>query len=207
MIIRRLWAGERHDVRELYLQLNSEDRRLRFFSNMTDAAIEKYVSNLDFSENTILGAFDGSARLCGTLELIHASNRHEVELAIVVAESARGRGCGRALVNRAWEEARTMGCDRLTLVTLSENKAMQALADRLQMHTRFVDGDVESSRDLTPASPKETAQNIAREFFSTALWSTAKSLRMARELGQANNSLKQQIIKGNVLPNKGTPKA
>lgn len=202
MIVRRLWEGERKDVQAFYQRLGSEDRRLRFFSQVGDGTIEKYVAQLDFLRGSILGAFDADAQMVGVLELSRGGE--EIELALAVAEDARGKGVGRALVERAWEETKTLGVERLVLVCLSENTSMRALAKRLGMQTKFVDGDLESSRGVPVASPQETLQTMANEFVSTALWSTAKSLRVARELGESNAALAPELT-GIKLPGLAKP--
>lgn len=191
MIVRRLWEGERKAVLDFYLALGEEDRRLRFFSPVSDAGIQRYVAGLDFLRGVILGAFDGNAKMTGVLELVGADKVYE--LALAVAEDARGMGVGRALVEKAWEEVRTAGAESLVLLCLSENAGMRALAQRLNMETRFVDGDLESSRGVPPPEPHETLQSIANEFVSTALWSTAKGLRVARELGESNAALAPEL--------------
>lgn len=200
MIVRRLWEGERKAVLDFYLALGEEDRRLRFFSPVSDAGIQRYVAGLDFLRGVILGAFDGNAKMTGVLELVGADKVYE--LALAVAEDARGMGVGRALVEKAWEEVRTAGAESLVLLCLSENAGMRALAQRLNMETRFVDGDLESSRGVPPPEPHETLQSIANEFVSTALWSTAKGLRVARELGESNAALAPELtgMKAPALP-------
>lgn len=191
MIARRLWDGERKDVQGFYQSLGKEDRRLRFFSQVSDVGIEQYVAGLDFLRNTILGAFDAEARMSGVLELCRDGD--VIELALAVAEDARGKGVGSALVEKAWEETRTLGATRLVLVCLSENYAMRALAKRLGMQTRLLDGDLESSCGVPPASPHEALQAMTNELMSTALWSTAKSLRVVRELGENNAALAPEL--------------
>ncbi|MFD9036507.1 GNAT family N-acetyltransferase [Streptomyces sp. NPDC059567] len=57
-----------------------------------------------------------------------ACNAHVRQIqGLAVAESARGRGVGRALLRAAVEETRRQGCTRLTLRVLGHNKPARAL--------------------------------------------------------------------------------
>lgn len=182
IIVRRLWEGERTAVRALYLGLEREDRRLRFFSTLNDTGIHAYVDQLDFTRGIVLGAFDVEARLLGTLELSPCGD--SIELALAVASTARGKGIGRALVERAWAETRTSPARQLVLVCLSENGAMRRLAQRLDMKLRLVEGDIEALRTVPDASGPEVMQQIAIDLLSTGAWSAAKGYGVALELGE-----------------------
>lgn len=192
IIVRRLWEGERAAVRTFYLGLSREDRRLRFFSALNDSAIEAYVDQLAFTHGVVLGAFDVEARLLGTLELSQRSAQGDIELALAVAGDARGKGVGRALVERAWAETRTSPARQLVLVCLSENSAMRRLAQRLGMKLRLVDGDIEALRPVPDASGPEVVQQIAIDLLSTGAWSAARSYGVALELGEQWQALRTE---------------
>lgn len=198
MIVRRLWEGERKDVLELYRSLNEEDRYLRFFSPVGDNYLDTYVGRLDFLRGQVFGAFDGDACLVGVLELNRCAS--EFELSLAVSERARAQGVGRALVEKAWEEARASNVERLVLVCLAENSGMRALAKRLGMETRFAEGDIEAAREIPPAKPHETLQSFTNEMVSTALWSVAKGWKTAWELGDRNTELTAQVARKPMQP-------
>jgi hypothetical protein len=72
-VIRRLWAGERDQVREHLLRLDSEDRVLRFGGYESAAQIAAYCERLDWSRVVVVGyLMGGEARGLGQLELIRA---------------------------------------------------------------------------------------------------------------------------------------
>lgn len=59
---------------------------------------------------------------------------------LFVAASARGRGCGAALVEAALERARSRGCRRLQLDTTADNEAALALYHRFGLSEHTDDG-------------------------------------------------------------------
>lgn len=203
IIVRRLWEGERDAVRQLYLSLDHEDRRLRFFSALNDTAISRYVDDLDFLQGIVLGAFDLDAKLLGTLEL--SPEGDSTELALAVASDARGKGVGRALVARAWEETRTSSARELVLVCLTENTAMRNLAKRLGMKARFVDGDIEAHRPVPEATQQDVLQQIAIDLMSTAAWAAAKGYNVALGLNEDLQDSRRQVEAANMQLNQALP--
>ncbi|MER6027817.1 GNAT family N-acetyltransferase [Streptomyces sp. NPDC001851] len=75
---------------------------------------------------------EAGGRLVGYVRLARptplASNAHVLQIqGLAVAEEARGRGLGRALIRAAVEEARTRGARRLSLRVLGHNAPARAL--------------------------------------------------------------------------------
>ena len=58
MIIRPLTVFEREAARDFYLSLSPDDRRKRFCCTLSDETISKYADRLNFTRDTVLGAFD-----------------------------------------------------------------------------------------------------------------------------------------------------
>ncbi|MEU6672025.1 GNAT family N-acetyltransferase [Streptomyces sp. NPDC046727] len=82
------------------------------------------------AEDFLVAEADG--RVLGYVRLAHptplASNAHVLAIqGFVVAEEARGRGVGRALIRAAVTEARSRGARRLTLRVLGHNTPARAL--------------------------------------------------------------------------------
>ncbi|HEY9369370.1 GNAT family N-acetyltransferase [Streptomyces sp.] len=72
------------------------------------------------------GAVDGYLRLARPTPL--ACNAHVRQIqGLAVAESARGRGVGRALLRASFDEARRQGATRITLRVLGHNAPARAL--------------------------------------------------------------------------------
>ncbi|MGW7415961.1 N-acetyltransferase family protein [Streptomyces sp. NPDC054863] len=80
----------------------------------------------------VLVAVDPDGGICGYVRLVAptplAANRHVLQInGLAVAEKARGRGLGRALLRAAGDEARRRGVRRLTLRVLGHNAPARAL--------------------------------------------------------------------------------
>ena len=81
-------------------------------------------------EDYLVAELDG--RVAGYVRLVHptplASNAHVLAIqGFAVAEEARGRGVGRALIRATVEEARRRGARRLTLRVLGHNTPARTL--------------------------------------------------------------------------------
>ncbi|MEU8890989.1 GNAT family N-acetyltransferase [Streptomyces sp. NPDC048442] len=80
----------------------------------------------------VLVAVDPNGGICGYVRLVPptplAANRHVLQInGLAVADEARGRGLGRALLRAAGDEARRRGVRRLTLRVLGPNAPARAL--------------------------------------------------------------------------------
>lgn len=90
---------------------------------------ERLVESRAAPRRATFGAFDENGALIGVVALVqqgYLKSRHKASVfAMYVAPDARGRGVGRALVEKAIEHARTWeGVDRLTLtVTVTQEAA------------------------------------------------------------------------------------
>jgi GNAT superfamily N-acetyltransferase len=94
---------------------------------------ESLLPELERGTRVLLAAY-AEGELVGTVQLVHAwppNSQHRAEVAkLLVHRRARGRGVGRALMERLEEEARANGKTLLVLDTVSE-RAADRLYDRL----------------------------------------------------------------------------
>lgn len=125
--------GVAHRVRIVrHLQaLDEHDRYLRFGFRATNEQIERYVANLNFERDEIFGIYNRRLDLIAMAHLAfgadHALNAC-AEFGVSVLKSARGRGYGGRLFERAAMHARNEGVSRLFIHALSENTAMLKIA-------------------------------------------------------------------------------
>ena len=131
------------------------------------------VSTLTDSWGSVLAARRGELVDASTLEgFVATLDGHRVGLAVhqllgdqlevvSVSTSVRRRGVGRALMERCFDEARSMGCRRVWLVTTNDNIAAIAFYQRLGMDLRGVHRDaVTASRRLKPEIPLRNAEGL-----------------------------------------------
>jgi len=163
MIIRPLTVFEREDVRKFYLSLSEDDRRRRFCCTLADETISKYVDRLDFTRDTVMGAFDEHAQIIGLAELVRGPN--ESEMAFSVRPDMRGQKIGTKLLERLLLRASVCGIRKVFVMFLSDNTPMRKMAIRAGMPVETVDGESTAAREL----PVPRAEDLARWFLDEGM--------------------------------------
>ncbi len=129
--IRSLGSNHRARIVEHLLALDPRDRYLRFGYAAGDAQIERYVAGLDFVRDEIFGIYNRKLRLIAMAHLAYPPDGDKAkpaEFGVSVAKSARGRGYGARLFERAAIHARNDGISQMFIHALSENAAMLRIA-------------------------------------------------------------------------------
>ena len=100
-VYRKLLPSEKAKIREHFLRLDKEDRRLRFFGQVGDAFVESYCSKILVTDYAVLGCFiDGELRAIGELRNeAHLWNR-TAEVAITVERAFQNLGIGTAILRQ-----------------------------------------------------------------------------------------------------------
>jgi GNAT superfamily N-acetyltransferase len=113
------------------LALEPHDRYLRFGYSANDEQIARYVDKLNFGRDELFGIFNRKLELIAMAHLAYSvdpSCASCAEFGVSVSKSARGRGYGRRLFERAAMHARNEGVNLLFIHALSENTAMLRIA-------------------------------------------------------------------------------
>jgi GNAT superfamily N-acetyltransferase len=129
--IRSLGANHRERISRHLVSLSRRDRYLRFGYCASDHQIEKYVADLDFNRDEILGIYDRSLLLIAVAHLAYAMGDMSdigAEFGVSVLSHARGRGFGAQLFNHATRSARNRNITRIGMHALSENAPMIRIA-------------------------------------------------------------------------------
>lgn len=168
--------GERDRRRLLnhFLELDSEDRILRFGSCMQDELITRYVQKLNFSRDSIFGVHDARFKLVGVGHLAFSprealprgevsSKENVAELGVSVSASARGLGVGSKLFERAAIRCRNADVDTLFMQCLSSNRTMMHIARKAGMSIQRAHGETDAYLTLVPASPGSVLQEAVAE--------------------------------------------
>ena len=144
-VIRRLWAGERDQVRDHLLRLDAEDRHLRFGGYASAAHIAVYCEALNWSRGLVLGyVVAGQVRGIGELNLIGDGSARAAELAVSVERPFQKRGVGSALLRRLVVAGRNRLIERIHMVCLIENGQAVRMARRLDGTLVFDGGEAEA---------------------------------------------------------------
>ncbi len=164
MIIRPLTVFERETVNSFYLALSPDDRRKRFCCSLSDETISSYVDGLNFTRDTILGAFDEQAQIVGLAELVRGAEASE--MAFSVRPDKRGQKIGTMLMERLLSRARMCGARKVFVMFLSDNTPMRRMALRAGMSVQTADGESHAERELLPASAQELTRWFIEEGFA-----------------------------------------
>jgi len=113
------------------LALEPQDRYLRFGYAANDEQIHRYVNQLNFDRDELFGIFNRKLELIAMAHLAFSTDPKSLscaEFGVSVAKSARGRGYGSRLFERAVMHARNEGVNLLFIHALTENTAMLKIA-------------------------------------------------------------------------------
>jgi GNAT superfamily N-acetyltransferase len=129
--IRSLGENHRDRIAAHLVSLSPEDRYLRFGYSAQNAQIETYATQLDFERDEIFGIYNRRLQLIAVAHLampLGAEHARCAEFGVSVLASARGRGLGGRLFERAALSASNAGVELMFIHALSENAAMLSIA-------------------------------------------------------------------------------
>jgi predicted acetyltransferase len=123
------------DIQKHLLSLNAQDRYLRFGYAANDEHIKSYVRSLNFERDEIYGIFNRDLQILAMAHLAiniqangSATQQLAAEFGVSVLASARGRGYGYHLFQRALMHARNANAATILIHALSENTPMLKIA-------------------------------------------------------------------------------
>lgn len=158
--VQKLVAFQRREITSHLQRLSPEDRRLRFGTYMTDAAIERYVEGIDFSRDKVFGIFDRDLTLSGMAHIALEAENGVAELGLSVDSTRRGKGYGYALLNRGKLHAQNLGYKRLYMHCLTENQIMIHLARKAGMQVVTDSGEADAHVALADATYGDLALEV-----------------------------------------------
>jgi GNAT superfamily N-acetyltransferase len=129
--IRSLGANHRDRIAVHLLALDDRDRYLRFGYLANDEQIQRYVDGLNFDRDEIFGIYNRKLHLLAMAHLAYAPDKGFescAEFGVSVLKTARGRGYGARLFDRAAMHARNDNVNLMFIHALSENTAMLKIA-------------------------------------------------------------------------------
>jgi len=131
--IRSLSPRHRDRITRHLLGLPERDRYLRFGYAASDDQVRRYVEQLNFDRDEVLGIFNRRLRLLAMAHVAYppegaSQGDTSAEFGVSVAANARGRGYGKRLFDLAALHARNRGVHTLLIHALSENAPMLRIA-------------------------------------------------------------------------------
>ena len=152
--IRSLGENHRERIRAHLIALDDHDRYLRFGYAAGDEQIGRYVESLDFKRDEIFGVYNRKLELIAMAHLAYPPDKVHgcsAEFGVSVCKTARGRGYGARLFDRAAMHARNDGINQMFIHALSENTAMLKIARRAGAIVQR-DGSESAAHLLLPAA-------------------------------------------------------
>jgi RimJ/RimL family protein N-acetyltransferase len=180
---KQLAASSRAAMFEHFLELPSEDLRLRFGTMRSPASLAEYVESIDFDRDAVFGVFNDRLELAGVAHVAMLPG-DTAELGVSVVPDERRKGIGTALFERANGYARNRRIRTLFTHCLTENRAMMHIAKKAGMQIITDSGEADAWLELAPADAASMAQEWAEErvaLFDYALKAHAR--RIAEVLG------------------------
>ncbi len=153
--IRSLGVNHRDRIARHLLALEPHDRYLRFGFSAGDEQIQRYVDSLNFERDEIFGIYNRRIELIAMAHLAYSVDPNLAacaEFGVSVLKTARGRGYGARLFDRAIMHARNQGVSRLFIYALSENTVMLRIAAKAGATVQHDGSESEAHLQLQPAT-------------------------------------------------------
>jgi GNAT superfamily N-acetyltransferase len=190
VLVKQLSERDRRRMRRHFLDLNDSDRLLRFGAVLSDERLEAYVAGIDFTRDTVYGVYNRLFRLVavGHLGIGPAEQKPAggattkariAEFGVSVSSSARGRGIGSRLFERAAIHCRNNDVDTLYMHCLSSNQTMMHIAKKAGMEIQRERGEADAYLRLPAASTATLLQEALEEQVATLDYNFKANKRFA----------------------------
>ena len=136
------------------LSLSPQDRYFRFGYMANDEQVQRYVDGLNYERDDIFGIYNRKLELIAMAHLAFSTDAKLsscAEFGVSVLASARGRGYGSRLFDRAVIHARNEGVGMMFIHALSENTAMLNIARKAGATIKRDGSESEAYLMLPPA--------------------------------------------------------
>ena len=177
--IRSLGPNHRARILSHLIGLDNHDRYLRFGFAASDEQIERYAERLNFEMDEVFGIYNRRLDLIAMAHLAFSAD-HDLsacaEFGVSVSKSARGRGYGARLFDRAAMHARNEGVSRMFIHALSENAAMLKIA-----------------RNAGAIVERDGSESEAHLYLPPATLDTRLTEMVAEQMAQTDYQIKVQV--------------
>jgi hypothetical protein len=183
VLAKRLSPASRDALLHHFLALETNDRRLRFGSMISDEGIADYIARIDFERDAVFGVFDDELGLTGVAHVAVAGG--VAELGVSVLHGHRGEGIGSALFDRSGMFARNNLVRILFMHCLTENQAMMHIAKKSKMRIVAASGEADAHLELPPGDPASITREMMQEQIALFDYALRSQVLSARRIGDA----------------------
>ena len=148
------------------LSLSPADRYLRFGYAANDEQVRRYVDTLNYERDDIFGIYNRKLALIAMAHLAYSADANLsscAEFGVSVLSTARGRGYGSRLFDRAVMHARNEGVGMMFIHALSENTAMLNIARKAGATIERDGSESEAYLKLPPADLDSRVTEMVEE--------------------------------------------
>jgi RimJ/RimL family protein N-acetyltransferase len=187
IMVRELAAHHRSRLLKHFLALGEEDRSLRFGQVVGDHVIEAYVDSIDFDRDTVFGVYNERLEVIALGHLAYLKDNAEgrvAEFGVSVLESARGKGIGSAMFERAAIHGRNTKVRTLYMHCLSRNRAMMHIAKKAGMKVQYAYGEADAYLALPPADTASYLTEVLNEQIADLDYMLKRNVRNLRRFGE-----------------------
>jgi len=153
--IEALHAGDADRTTAHFVRLSPEDRALRFNSAFVDdAQIARYVGQMRFGEDLILGLVDAKGNIVGVAHgcIFDAGGECRIEAAFSIDATYRGRGFGTALMRSLKSAAPQRSASAIVGLCAVRNLPMRRIFERAGMTLSREEDELEARLALEPCT-------------------------------------------------------
>lgn len=162
--MRKLWRPDMPEIAEHLLRLDKVNRRARFGTFSSDAAMQRYAEHFFDGDPVVFGAFrDEKLRAIGELRSARPGWMSDAEIALSVETGWQGQGIGSALFERIVMAARNRGMKLLHVLFLNENERMRRITAKHHPELEFHGGEVEATLDPPWPTPFSIAEELIED--------------------------------------------
>ena len=197
--IRSLGPQHRERVATHLLGLTERDRYLRFGYMASDEQVRRYVELLDFERDEVFGIFNRRLQLIAMAHVAFAPSEATqscAEFGVSVLASARGRGYGGLLFERAVTLARNRGVSMMFIHALTENTAMLKIARNAGARVHQDGSESQAYLQLPPAGLDTRMSKIVAEHFGEVDYQLKKQARQFWSLLADMQEIRQGVQDG-----------
>jgi GNAT superfamily N-acetyltransferase len=183
--IRSLGVNHRERITRHLLALEPHDRYLRFGFAANDESIQHYTDGLNFERDEIFGIYNRRLELIAMAHLAFSADNSLdacAEFGVSVSKSARGRGFGARLFERAAMHARNEGVNKMFIHALSENTTMIKIALNAGATIEREGSESEAHLVLLPATMDTRLTEMLQEQLAQADYQIKVQVKQLRRM-------------------------
>ncbi|BFO11505.1 Uncharacterized conserved protein [Serratia rubidaea] len=138
-------------------RVTKEDLYYRYFSEINEFSHDDLanMTQIDYDREMAFVAVAEDAQIIGVTRALSDPDNTDAEFAVLVRSDLKGLGLGRQLLEKMIGYARSRGLQRLSGITMPNNRGMVALAEKLgfMVDVQLEDGVVNLTLPLKPGKP------------------------------------------------------